>query len=49
MSLCVQEDHLGTVLGLNGGVDNLHFEVCYYAPIEWAIAQGIRHYDRGWR
>ncbi len=25
----------------------LHFELCMYAPIEWAIAQGIRLYDPG--
>jgi len=26
---------------------NLHFELCYYAPIEWALEQGIRHFDPG--
>jgi hypothetical protein len=25
----------------------LHFELCYYAPIEWAIAQGVRFFDPG--
>lgn len=25
----------------------LHFELCYYTPIEWAIANGIRVYDPG--
>ncbi len=25
----------------------LHFELCYYAPIEWAIANNIRLYDPG--
>lgn len=25
----------------------LHFELCYYTPIEWAIANGIRFYDPG--
>ena len=25
----------------------LHFELCYYAPIEWAIAQGIERFDPG--
>ncbi|MFW5488391.1 MAG: GNAT family N-acetyltransferase [Desulfovibrio sp.] len=25
----------------------LHFELCMYAPVEWAIAQGIRQYDPG--
>ncbi|MDJ0781587.1 MAG: GNAT family N-acetyltransferase [Desulfosarcinaceae bacterium] len=26
---------------------DLHFNVCYYAPIEWAIAAGIRRFDPG--
>ena len=49
MSLCVREgDHLwGRYWGSTVEIDNLHFEVCYYAPIECAIAQGIRHYDPG--
>jgi predicted N-acyltransferase len=25
----------------------LHFNTCYYAPIEWAIANGIRYFDPG--
>jgi hypothetical protein len=25
----------------------LHFELCYYAPIAWAIAHGINRYDPG--
>lgn len=25
----------------------LHFELCYYVPIEWAIANGINTYDPG--
>ncbi len=25
----------------------LHFEVCYYTAIEWAISNGIQHYDPG--
>ncbi|CAM2006112.1 GNAT family N-acetyltransferase [Acanthopleuribacter pedis] len=27
--------------------DFLHFETCYYQPIEWAIQQGFRYYDAG--
>ncbi|ELR99910.1 GNAT family N-acetyltransferase [Gloeocapsa sp. PCC 73106] len=27
--------------------DCLHFEACYYQPIEWAIAQGIQTFDPG--
>lgn len=25
----------------------LHFELCYYAPITWAIAHGLKRYDPG--
>jgi len=25
----------------------MHFELCYYAPIEWAVANGINSYDPG--
>jgi len=28
-------------------VKGLHFDVCYYAPIEWAISQGIQLYEAG--
>ncbi len=28
-------------------VKGLHFDVCYYAPIEWAIQQGIQLYEAG--
>jgi predicted N-acyltransferase len=49
MSLCVRGgDHLwGRYWGSEVEVDALHFEVCYYAPIEWAIANGIRRFDPG--
>jgi uncharacterized protein len=49
MSLCVRGgDHLwGRYWGSDVEIDCLHFEVCYYAPIEWAIASGIRHFDPG--
>jgi predicted N-acyltransferase len=49
MSLCVQNGcHLwGRYWGSDVEVDNLHFEVCYYAPIEWAIARGIHSFDPG--
>jgi hypothetical protein len=33
-----------------GGVDtisNLHFNLCYYSPIEWAIDRGINLFDPG--
>ena len=49
MSLCVRggDSLWGRYWGSDLELDNLHFEVCYYAPIEWAIAQGIRHFDPG--
>ena len=49
MSLCVRGgDRLwGRYWGSAVEVDALHFEVCYYAPIAWAIANGIRRFDPG--
>jgi len=49
MALCVhQEDKLwGRYWGSNLELENLHFEVCYYAPIDWAISQGVRSFDPG--
>jgi len=49
MSLCVRHgEHLwGRYWGSEVEIDCLHFEVCYYAPIEWAIAAGLRHFDPG--
>ncbi|EAQ75300.1 MULTISPECIES: GNAT family N-acetyltransferase [unclassified Synechococcus] len=49
MSLCVRhgESLWGRYWGSDREVENLHFEVCYYAPIEWAIGQGIRGFDPG--
>jgi len=28
--------------GVFQDIECLHFDACYYAPIEWAIAQGIQ-------
>lgn len=49
MSLCVHTDtHLwGRYWGSDEEIENLHFEVCYYAPIEWAIQRAIQHFDPG--
>lgn len=49
MSLCVRggDSLWGRYWGSDVDLDNLHFEVCYYAPIEWAIQQGIRRFDPG--
>ena len=49
MSLCVQdESHLwGRYWGSEEEIDCLHFEVCYYAPIEWALRRGLHSFDPG--
>jgi predicted N-acyltransferase len=49
MSLCVHSDMMlwGRYWGSDEEIDNLHFEVCYYAPIDWAIKRGIRQFDPG--
>lgn len=49
MSLCVQDaQHLwGRYWGSDEEIDCLHFEVCYYAPIEWALQQGLLKFDPG--
>jgi predicted N-acyltransferase len=49
MSMCVHsaEGLWGRYWGSEVELDHLHFEVCYYAPIEWAIAQGLRRFDPG--
>ena len=28
-------------------IDCLHFNACYYSPIEWAIANGVNSFDPG--
>ena len=49
MSLCVhtQDQLWGRYWGSDEEIDCLHFEVCYYAPIAWAIGRGIRCFDPG--
>ena len=49
MSLCVQDaQHLwGRYWGSVEEIDCLHFEVCDYAPIEWALQQGLMSFDPG--
>lgn len=37
----------GRYWGCRRTVSNLHFNTCYYHPIEWAISNGIRHFDPG--
>ncbi len=49
MSFCLTKgDRLyGRYWGSFQDIDCLHFDACYYAPIEWAIAQGIQTFDPG--
>jgi len=37
----------GRYWGCAREVEFLHFEACYYRPIEWAVASGIRQFDPG--
>ena len=49
MSLCVKNKNMlwGRYWGSEKNIDNLHFEACYYAPIEWAIRHRIKYFDPG--
>lgn len=49
MSFCLTKgDQLyGRYWGCSQEFDNLHFDTCYYTPIEWAIANGIQTFDPG--
>jgi uncharacterized protein len=37
----------GRYWGCNKIFDSLHFNLCYYQPIQWAIENGIRYYNPG--
>jgi uncharacterized protein len=49
MSFCVNKgDRLyGRYWGSSEDVDCLHFDACYYTPIDWAIERGIQIFDPG--
>ncbi len=49
MSFCLTKgDQLyGRYWGAFQDIDCLHFDACYYTPIEWAISNGIRRFDPG--
>ncbi|MGG6295148.1 GNAT family N-acetyltransferase [Leptolyngbya sp. AN02str] len=49
MSICFTKgDRLyGRYWGSSYDIENLHFDACYYSPIEWAIARGIQVFDPG--
>ena len=37
----------GRYWGCSRMINHLHFNACYYSPIEWAIEHGIRRFDPG--
>ncbi len=49
MSFCLTKgDRLyGRYWGSFQDIDCLHFDACYYTPIEWAIGRGIQTFDPG--
>jgi hypothetical protein len=49
MSFCLTKgDQLyGRYWGALQEIENLHFDTCYYTPIEWAIAHNIQTFDPG--
>lgn len=49
MSFLVHKDQQmhGRYWGCRDHFDQLHFETCYYQPIEWAISQKMRFFDAG--
>jgi uncharacterized protein len=49
MAFCIRkgENLYGRYWGCIQEVDSLHFDACYYTPIDWAIAEGIKTFDPG--
>lgn len=49
MSFCLYkgDQMYGRYWGSAAEIDCLHFNACYYTPIEWAIAHGIQTFDPG--
>ena len=49
MSFCLHKGQnlYGRYWGCLAEYDSLHFETCYYQPIEWAINNNIQMYDPG--
>ena len=49
MSLCItnKKKLWGRYWGSELEIENLHFELCYYTPISWAIDNGIDSFDPG--
>ena len=49
MSMCVHDSQKlwGRYWGTEEDINCLHFEVCYYSPIQWALERGIQTFDPG--
>ncbi len=49
MSMCVTDGIRlwGRYWGSLEEIKYLHFELCYYAPIDWALQEGIKSFDPG--
>ena len=49
MSLCIRNDDTlwGRYWGSQKELNFLHFELCYYSPISWAIKNNIKYFDPG--
>lgn len=49
MSFCITKGErlYGRYWGSFQDIDCLHFDACYYTPIEWAIANGVKVFDPG--
>ncbi len=49
MSFCLTKGSnlYGRYWGALQEIDCLHFDACYYTPIEWAIANGVQMFDPG--
>ncbi len=49
LSLLVHKRDLlfGRYWGCSNEINHLHFNACYYSPIEWGIANGIKQFDPG--
>ena len=41
------ETIIGRYWGASRWADSLHFDACYYSPIEWAIEHGVKRFDPG--
>ena len=49
LSMLLVKDHhlIGRYWGCEAPVKDLHFNMCFYAPIDWAIENGIQTFDPG--